>query len=343
MKNGCVVANAGHFNVEINIPALKSMAEEKHRPRPNVDEYLLGDGRRIRVLSEGRLVNLAFAEGHPATVMDMSFANQALCAVYLLNNASDLDNKVHLVPLEVDPIDDIVHFSQHGFSLFFGKLRCWSKSEGGSSDHMRKRFRDLKELLGVDLQITEGLSEGPLSFSRAVPHGESGSTLGTLMMTRIEMGPNEFVHASDIQLLDDPTVDQVIDWEPDIVLAAGPPLYLERLSISRREQARCNAVRLARSIDTVILDHHLMRSIDGTVWLHELCAAVGKKVYCAADFMGRPRQLLEAERARLYEEMPVPEKWHDAYALGQMNPDNYIDDCCQRVVRFELSYNWKSR
>jgi adenosylhomocysteinase len=102
MKNGCVVANAGHFNVEINIPALETMAKEKHRPRPNVDEYILGDGRRIRVLSEGRLVNLASAEGHPATVMDMSFANQALCAVYLLNNAGDLDNKVHPVPLEVD-------------------------------------------------------------------------------------------------------------------------------------------------------------------------------------------------------------------------------------------------
>ena len=96
------MANSGHFNVEINIPALETMAIEKHRPRPDVDEYMLGDGRRIRLLSEGRLVNLAAAEGHPAAVMDMSFANQAMCAVYLLNNAGGLANKVHPVPIEVD-------------------------------------------------------------------------------------------------------------------------------------------------------------------------------------------------------------------------------------------------
>lgn len=102
MKNGCVVANAGHFNVEINIPALEAMAVEKKRPRPSVDEYRLGDGRRIRLLSEGRLVNLAAAEGHPAAVMDMSFANQALCINYILSNASVLENEVHPVPVEID-------------------------------------------------------------------------------------------------------------------------------------------------------------------------------------------------------------------------------------------------
>ncbi|HEY5604793.1 MAG TPA: adenosylhomocysteinase, partial [Gammaproteobacteria bacterium] len=78
MKDGCVLANSGHFNVEINIPALEALAVEKHRRREYVDEYRLRDGRRLRLLAEGRLVNLAAAEGHPATVMDMSFANQAL-------------------------------------------------------------------------------------------------------------------------------------------------------------------------------------------------------------------------------------------------------------------------
>jgi predicted metallo-beta-lactamase superfamily hydrolase len=150
--------------------------------------------------------------------------------------------------------------------------------------------------------------------------------MGTLMMTRVKMDGHVFVHASDIQLLDDPTVDQVINWQPNIVLAAGPPLYLDRLSKARRERAWSNAVRLAQSIDIVVLDHHLLRSMEGTIWLDELSAAAGKRVYCAADFMGRPRQLLEAERARLYEEMPVPEKWHDAYALGRVNPDEYLDD-----------------
>ena len=102
MKDGCVLANSGHFNVEINIPALESMAVSKQRPRVSVEEYTLADGRRICLLAEGRLVNLAAAEGHPSAVMDMSFANQVLCAVYLASQRDKLDNRVHNVPSEID-------------------------------------------------------------------------------------------------------------------------------------------------------------------------------------------------------------------------------------------------
>jgi len=102
MKDGCVLANSGHFNVEINIPALESMAVEKQRPRPSVDEYRLADGRRLRLLAEGRLVNLAAAEGHPSAVMDMSFANQVLCALHIAAKGSQLDKQVHEVPAEID-------------------------------------------------------------------------------------------------------------------------------------------------------------------------------------------------------------------------------------------------
>jgi len=102
MKDGCVLANSGHFNVEINIPALEAMATSKRQPRAFVDEYRLHDGRLIRLLGEGRLVNLTAAEGHPAAVMDMSFANQALCAQYMLANHSKLENRVYAVPPEID-------------------------------------------------------------------------------------------------------------------------------------------------------------------------------------------------------------------------------------------------
>jgi adenosylhomocysteinase len=102
MKDGCVLANSGHFNVEVNIPALEAMAIGKQRPRESVDEYRLADGRRIRLLAEGRLVNLAAAEGHPSAVMDMSFANQVLCAVHLATQAQRMDNSVHAVPVEID-------------------------------------------------------------------------------------------------------------------------------------------------------------------------------------------------------------------------------------------------
>lgn len=102
MKDGAIMANAGHFNVEINIPALEEMAIEKRQPRPFVEQYIMPDGRRLHLLAEGRLVNLAAAEGHPASVMDMSFANQALGAVYMLRNAERLEKRVYVIPEEVD-------------------------------------------------------------------------------------------------------------------------------------------------------------------------------------------------------------------------------------------------
>jgi adenosylhomocysteinase len=102
MKDGAIVANSGHFNVEINIPALEAMAKSKKRMRPSVDEYTLGDGRRIYLLGEGRLINLAAAEGHPASVMDMSFANQALCLEYLTKVKGKLEPTVYPVPEEID-------------------------------------------------------------------------------------------------------------------------------------------------------------------------------------------------------------------------------------------------
>jgi adenosylhomocysteinase len=103
MKDGAIVANSGHFNVEINIPALEGLVEEQpRRIRPFVDEYVLGDGRRLYLLAEGRLVNLAAAEGHPSAVMDMSFANQALCAEFMLSHADELEKTVYDVPEEID-------------------------------------------------------------------------------------------------------------------------------------------------------------------------------------------------------------------------------------------------
>jgi len=102
MKNGAVLANSGHFNVEIDIPALEKLCSSKRPTRDNVDEYLLKDGRKLYLLGEGRLINLAAAEGHPASVMDMSFANQALSIEHLVKNVDKLEKKVYSVPVEID-------------------------------------------------------------------------------------------------------------------------------------------------------------------------------------------------------------------------------------------------
>ncbi len=102
MKDGAIIANSGHFNVEINIPELERLAVEKRQPRAFIDQYIFADGRRINLLGEGRLINLASAEGHPSAVMDMSFANQALASEFLLRNRGKLEPRVYALPEEVD-------------------------------------------------------------------------------------------------------------------------------------------------------------------------------------------------------------------------------------------------
>ena len=102
MKDGAIVANSGHFNDEINIPALREQATAVRTVRDFVEEFTLQDGRRVYLLGEGRLINLAAAEGHPASVMDMSFANQSLAAEYLVQHQGELQNQVYTIPAELD-------------------------------------------------------------------------------------------------------------------------------------------------------------------------------------------------------------------------------------------------
>ncbi|MCK5507120.1 MAG: adenosylhomocysteinase, partial [Desulfobacterales bacterium] len=102
MKNGAIVSNSGHFNVELDLEGLKSITKAVKRIRPFVDEYTLEDGRIINILGEGRLINLAAAEGHPSSVMDMSFANQALSIEYMVKSTKSFENDVYPVPEEID-------------------------------------------------------------------------------------------------------------------------------------------------------------------------------------------------------------------------------------------------
>lgn len=120
LKDGCVLANSGHFNVEINIPWLEKLAREKVQVRPFVDEYRFQDGRRIRLLAEGRLVNLAAAEGHPAAVMDMSFANQAMAVEYLVARRGSLANAVHAVPQQID--ERVAQMKLHAMGIGIDRL-----------------------------------------------------------------------------------------------------------------------------------------------------------------------------------------------------------------------------
>ncbi len=202
--------------------------------------------------------------------------------------------------------------------------RLWCKGPDDLSFHMGQRYRDLEAFFGRPLFNAEGKSAGPLRFSLPVPHGEVGSKLGTVMMTRIAEDGDVFVHASDIQLMSEQAIDQILAWHPDVVLAAGPSIY-RHPTYAQQKVAWDNAVRLARAVGVLILDHHLMRSTEGARFLHRLSGVTGHKVMCAADFMGHRRMLLEARRRELYREMPVPMGWHEAYAHGEVDTRGYRD------------------
>lgn len=203
----------------------------------------------------------------------------------------------------------------------FAQLRGWCLSPNGQTHNSRRRASDLLELMGTRLRVGEGLCDGPLCFSRAVPHGIGGMPFGSVMLTRIDLNGRILVHASDIQLLTEAAVDLIVDWKPDLVLAAGPALY-QRGTASGR-QAWSNGIRLAQQSGTLILDHHLMRSPEGIEWLQTLSQAAGRRILCAADFMAQPRRLLEAQRRELYAAMPVRTDWHQDYAQGLAQIDEF--------------------
>lgn len=208
-------------------------------------------------------------------------------------------------------------------SRYFQTPKLWCKSSKNLSPAITKRYRDLSQVLGRSLTCSEGQTDGLLSFSQSMPHGEANSPLGGVMMTRVEDAHEVFVHASDIQLLDSEPVEQILTWKPDIVLASGPPLYLWHLSSKKRKRARENALLLSQEISTLILDHHLLRSAEGYRFLEDLSASAGHKIICAADYMVRKHLPLEACRQHLYREMTVPEGWHKAYSRGKADMDPY--------------------
>jgi predicted metallo-beta-lactamase superfamily hydrolase len=213
-------------------------------------------------------------------------------------------------------------------------VRLWCKGPHDLSDLSVQRWIDLSRFAGRILPDSEEKSDDTISFSQPVSHGPRGSRLGTVMMTRIQEGEEVFVHASDIQLLDEVAISIILDWQPTIVLASGPPLYLSRLSPELREVAWENGKALAEKVDTLILDHHLMRSVSGYRWMERLSETSNNRVTCAAQFMGRKPRLLEAKRDRLYAEMPVPPDWHDAYASGVGSFEGYRDlsPGCQQSI-----------
>lgn len=211
----------------------------------------------------------------------------------------------------------------HQFAPLLRKPRFWTKGTGAMSTRMVARRESLVKLLGMELPDAENKMDGALTFSPPMSHGEPNTSLGTMMMTRIMDEEKVFVHGSDIQLLNEQAVSFILDWRPDIVLVGGPPLYLSGFMDRRRQKKSWElAMQLAQGVETLIIDHHLLRGEEGLVWLDHLSSDVSRRVFCGADFMGQPRRLLEAWRIQLYELIPVPESWHKGFVSG--DTDTYL-------------------
>lgn len=257
---------------------------------------------------------------HPAQVAMAEKARQRIIAAW--KNATDIVishfHGDHVPLADANPYQLPVR----GLPGLNTRTRCWSKNREHLSSTEASREAALRGLVGMDFLPGEDAAHGPLHFSCAVPHGDPEVTDDTVMMSLIE-GDRRFVHAPDIQLLWDETVSGILDWQPDILLAGGPPLYLSRLSTVQIDRAWQNGLRLARGVGLLILDHHLLRSTEGIAWLEGLSKAAGKPVVCAADFMGMRRTFMEAQREDLYRRLPVPEDWHEDYARGLVTTEAY--------------------
>jgi hypothetical protein len=216
------------------------------------------------------------------------------------------------------------------------KVRILTKDLSHMSVIEKERAESLPLSLRKNLIPAEEKRKGPMTFSKSVPHGEANKVLETVMMTKLEEGRDVFVHASDIQLLNNEAIFKILSWSPKIVLASGPPLYLSKLSKNQIKRAWINAEQLSCKVGILILDHHLMRGYEGAMWLKRLSLKTGKRVICAADFMRRPRMLLEAKRKQLYKDMPVPEDWHENYAKGKVNTNSYWRKALELYKKIEF-------
>jgi hypothetical protein len=192
-------------------------------------------------------------------------------------------------------------------------IRLWGLSPQNTGAAIYNRAKDIEEAAGVSILPGEGHDDGQLQISEAMPHGRYSQKVNMVMMSRIEEDGFVFVHASDIQLIERNPVQQIIDWHPDVVFVSGPPLYIDTLSAEVRAAAWGNALALAESIGTLIIDHHLLRCWEGVEWLDRVARGSGNRVICAADYQNKRRRFLEADRERFYRVQPVAEGWHDAY------------------------------
>ncbi len=222
----------------------------------------------------------------------------------------------------------ITHFHHDHFSSFetrpldltdaktaqaiYRDLPIYAKSWGFKiNPAQRKRAIELVKNLGRDVIVADGKSFGDIRFSPPVKHGESKSPQGFLIMVSIADGKDRMVFGSDIQLFENQSVEWIEQEDPNLLIVSGPPIYLESLSQEEIAKAERNLIRLSKSIETIVIDHHLMRSLEYERFIataEESATASGHRILSAAQFMKKPERLLEAKRKMLWESKSMADK-----------------------------------
>ncbi len=221
----------------------------------------------------------------------------------------------------------------------FKNINIWSKSAENESHKFQERAWDLK-FNSTHFIEAEGRNSGALSFSQPVFHGEKDSFLGEVMMTKVKLKHKVFVHASDIQFFYRPTIKKLIELQPDLVIASGPPLYLSHVDQKMAAEAAENILLLSSEVETLIVDHHLLRSEAGLAYLRELNDKSQNQIISAADFMGLKPCLLEARREELYQRFPVPADWHQDYEAGLVVTADYLLQAREKLSNFEELFQY---
>ena len=217
---------------------------------------------------------------------------------------------------------------------YLKNVDIWSKTAETESHKFQERAWDLK-FNSTHFNTVEGKTAANISFSEPVFHGEKDSFLGKVMMTKIKLKNKVFVHASDIQFLYTPTIKKLIKLQPEIVIASGPPLYLSHIDQKMAAEAAENILLLSSEVETLIIDHHLLRSQAGLRYLRELNDRSNNEIISAADFMGLKPCLLEARREELYDKFPVAADWHQEYEAGLVDTNDYLLQARGKIANFE--------
>lgn len=199
---------------------------------------------------------------------------------------------------------DETQLSAHDVIADLQRLPVYSKSLDGLSRNQKNRRKSLEQLVGRKFPDVDGTTTDGVTYSEAVWHGEEDTHLGKVIMVKVDEGEESFVHASDIQLLDDRAVDILCTWRPTLTFFSGPPLYILGQDQDLLTAIQGRFARLAEACGTVIVDHHLLRSRESEAWFDQLTQTY-TNITCAADYMNQPRKLLEADRHLLYEQHPV--------------------------------------